>query len=235
MDCKEFRHMVTGDPSTAEGEAHLAQCADCREFVAGVNALDATLERAMQVSVPPLSMPKLPEIDNSNVTQLAPRLSRPVWLATAAALVLAVFLGGRTLLVPTEYASLEDEIIAHMAHEPYALQVSDQAVSESRLKRVVPQTVANLSSETGLITYAQSCNINGHSVPHLVIQGVNGPVTVILMPNETIDGASTLEGNGFKGVLLPVGSGSIAIIGEEDPEALERIEQSLKNSVSWST
>lgn len=235
MDCTEFRHMVTGDPSTADGEAHLSDCADCRAFVADVHTLDATLKRAMQVSVPPLSLPELPELDQSNVTTLATRRPRPVWFAAAAALVLAVFLGGRALLVPADYASLEDEIIAHMSHEPYSRQITDRAVSKSRLQRVVPQSMANLSEETGLITYAQSCEINGHSVPHLVIQGENGPVTVILMPNETVDRASTLEGNGFTGVLLPVGRGSIAILGEQDPEALERIKKRLTNSVSWST
>ena len=71
MDCVEFRQMVTGDPSTAEGEAHLESCADCRDYLEQVHALDAKLKKAMAIDVPPLSMPELPEIETGNVVSLS--------------------------------------------------------------------------------------------------------------------------------------------------------------------
>ena len=80
----------------------------------------------------------------------------------------------------------------------------------------------------------RTCVINGKEVPHLVIQGKSGPVTVLLMPDEMVDGAQQIEGESINGVILPVGSGSIAIIGEED-ERLDTIQESVMHSVSWST
>jgi hypothetical protein len=152
----------------------------------------------------------------------------------AAGVVAAAVLGFRMLGSGLDYPSLEAEIIAHLEHEPYALRVTDKAVSDSRLERVVPSNVARLDPGAGLITYAQSCEINGHEVPHLVIQGERGPVTILLMPEERISEARPLSGEGIEGVLLPVGNGSIAIIGEKG-ENLEGIETNLRNSITWDT
>ena len=71
-------------------------------------------------------------------------------------------------------------------------------------------------------------------IPHLVIQGERGPVTILLLPDEAIDDAVQIEGESINGVLLPVGSGSVAIIGERD-EKLDTIQQNIVNSVTWST
>ncbi len=90
-----------------------------------------------------------------------------------------------------------------------------------------------MKRNVGLVTYAQSCIINGKTIPHLVIQGEKGPITLLLMPEEMIDGAMTLDGKGVNGVIIPMGNGSIAIIGERD-EPLDEIEQRIIDSVEWS-
>ena len=237
MDCTEFRQMILGDPSTADGEAHLETCSDCRTYVDEIAALDANLKDAMSLDVPELKMPELPEIDTGNVVSLAERrrARAPVWRATAAAITMAAVFGVYTYTSSTSYSSLADEIVAHMDHEPYSLRVTDVAVSSDRLARVVPASMANLSPANGLITYAQSCKINGNSVPHLVIQGESGPVTILLLPHEKIDAAMPLSGDNVNGVLIPVGDGSIAIIGDESAESMERIEKSFVDAVSWRT
>ena len=49
-----------------------------------------------------------------------------------------------------------------------------------------------------------------------------------------LDGLESLEGENIRGVILPVGKGSIAIIGPRE-ESLERVEKSVLDSVTWST
>ena len=238
MDCNELKQRILADPSADFDEAELASCEGCRELLEDVRAMDAKLKQAMAIDVPPLSMPELPEIDTDKVVGLPTRRGgkAPIWLATAAAVTLAAFLGVNSFIGHDHGdLSLADEIIAHMDHEPYALRVTDVPVSDSRLTRIVPANVANVSHDAGLITYAQSCEINGDKVPHLVIQGERGPVTIILLPDEKVDEVTPLEGERFNGVLVPVGDGSIAIIGEDDPDNLKRIEQSFASSVTWST
>ena len=236
MNCEDYREAIGADPSYDGGEAHVSACAGCLAYRDELRALEGKIGRALAISVPELRMPDLPDVDTSSVVPLAARrrLTAPAWLAVAATIVLAAFVGIRMYGSSITYPSLADEIIAHLDHEPYALRVSDEPVDDARLAKVVPANVAKVNHDAGLVTYAQTCVINGKKIPHLVIQGERGPVTILLLPDEAIDDAVQLEGESINGVLLPVGGGSVAIIGERDEE-LDTIQQNIVNSVTWST
>ncbi len=233
--CEEYKEAIAANPSFDGGVSHLSQCASCDSFRSEMQALDSKIRRALALSVPEFNLPELPDIDTSNVTSLPQRLfAVPAWVAIAATFTLVAFIGFRMLGNDLSNATLVDQIVAHLDHEPYSIRVTDKAVSDERLLKVVPESVATMDHSAGLITYAQSCVINGHEVPHLVIQGERGPVTILLLPDEHISGPESFRGDSVRGVILPVGNGSIAIIGEEG-ERLERIEEQVKNSVTWST
>ena len=237
MNCEQYRQAVATDPSFDGGADHLSGCSQCRLFRDELQTLDAKIAKALAVKVPPLHLPELPDIESAgNVVSLGSRrpLTKPAWFALAASVMLAAVLGMRMFAFDADYPSLADEVLAHLDHEPHALVVSSTPVSDKRLERVVPATVAQMDHSAGLITYARSCEINGKTVPHLVIQGERGPVTVLLMPDEEVAAAQTLDGENMHGVILPVGKGSIAIIGARE-EPLERIEKSVLSSVAWST
>jgi hypothetical protein len=236
MNCEDYKEAIAADPSYQGGEAHLSACSDCRAFRDGMRSLDRRIGRALEIAVPELRMPELPDIDTADVVSLPARrrFTSPAWLAVAATIVLAAFVGLRMVGSNVTYASLADEIVAHLDHEPYALRVTDEPVSDRRLAKVVPANVADMNHDAGLITYAQTCVINGKKIPHLVVQGEHGPVTILLLPDEAIDDAVQLEGESINGVLLPVGGGSVAIIGERN-EKLETIQENVVNSVTWST
>jgi anti-sigma factor RsiW len=236
MNCEDYRQTIAEDPSYEGGEAHLSACAGCRAYRDEMRSLDRRIRRAMEISVPGLRMPELPEIDTTNVVSPPAwrRSKAPAWLAVAATVVLAAFVGLWMVGTDVSYPSLADEIVAHLDHEPYALRVTDERVSDRRLAKVVPANVASMNHDAGPITYAQTCVINGKKIPHLVVQGEHGPVTILLLPDEAIDDAVRLEGESINGVLLPVGGGSVAIIGERD-EQLETIQKNIVNSVTWST
>ena len=201
-----------------------------------LQALDLKIAKALQIDVPELRMPELPDIDDTNVTslQLHRRSMKPLWFAIAATVVLATSISLRTSSLFQSYESLAEEVLAHLDHEPGSLRITDVAVTEQRLARVVPASLASFERGTSLITYAQTCVINGNEVPHLVIQGQYGPVTILLMPEERVSESTPLDGETVKGVILPVGNGSIAIIGDRE-EQLEPIQKNVVNSVAWTT
>jgi hypothetical protein len=236
MKCDDYRAAIAAEPGAPGGDlsAHAEQCTECAAFGNSMQALDELILRALQVEVAELRMPALPPSDESlSVVNLRPRrFTTPVWLALAASVALVAVLGVRQLTSTIVYPSLAAEVLAHVDHEPKALAVTTNAVAPARLNAVV-QPYARMDSSVGLITYARTCVIDGNTVPHLVLQGENGPVTLILMPDEMVDGAVQLEGESVRGVILPVGNGSIAIIGERD-EPLERIEQRVIQSMQWS-
>jgi hypothetical protein len=201
-----------------------------------VKALDLKIAKALQIDVPELRMPELPEIETNKVTNLPTRKRslKPLWFAVAATVVLATSISVRMSGVFDSYASLGDEILAHLDHEPGALRVTDVPVSDDRLLRAVPASLAVFSRDDSLITYAAPCIINGKKAPHLVIQGQYGPVTIILLPDENVAEATPLDGENVRGVILPVGEGSIAIIGNREEE-LEPIQENVVNSLTWTT
>ena len=201
-----------------------------------LQALDLKIAKALQIDVPELRMPELPDIDTEKVATLPvrKRAMKPVWFAVAASVVLATSISLKNSSMFRSYDSLAEEVLAHLDHEPGAVRNVDVAVSDERLARAVPASLATYERGTSLITYAQPCVINGKDVPHLVIQGQNGPVTILLMPEENIAEATPVDGDNVKGVILPVGKGSIAIIGDRE-EPLELIQKNVINSVSWTT
>ncbi|NND46176.1 MAG: DUF3379 family protein [Woeseiaceae bacterium] len=236
MNCDEYREMISADPTFEGGAGHLSSCDECQAFRRDIQSLNLKIAKAMQITVPELKLPVLPEIETENVVSLAARRSfvKPAWFALAATVVLAVSIGVRMSGVGVQYDSLAEEVLAHLDHEPAALRVSSTPVTDARLAKVVPADIAQPDHSAGLITYARSCEINGKTVPHLVIQGEHGPVTILLMPDEAVTDAVSLAGENVHGVILPVGAGSIAIMGARE-EKLERIEESVLNSVKWST
>lgn len=234
MNCEQYREAIAADPSFDGEAAHLNECAACQSYRAEMRTLDKMIGRALALKVPPLKIPDLPDSETDNVVSLPARRVPPVWLAVAATIALVAVFGVRNLSTDIEYESLADQVLAHLDGEPMGLRVTDVAITDERLYSVVPANVAHMDHDAGLITYAQSCDINGNSVPHLVIQGEHGPITILLMPREYVAEAIELKGQNVSGVILPVGDGSIAIIGSRE-ENLERVQQNVLKSVMWST
>jgi hypothetical protein len=236
MNCEDYREALTTDPGFADESGHVESCASCQAYATELLAFNDRIAAAMDLRVPELLMPELPGIDVENVVPMRARrpASTPAWFALAATVVLATFVGVRMTGLNSDYGTLEEQVLAHLDHEPFALRVSNTMVSDARLLRAVPADVATMNHDAGLITYAQSCIINGKTVPHLVVQGKYGPVTILLMPDERVSSARDLDGENIRGVILPVGDGSIAIIGTRD-EQIEQVKQNVLDSVMWST
>lgn len=239
MNCKQYQEAIAADPSESfeGGEEHASACGDCRELRDGYRALDARVQSALAIRVPELQMPELPDLEVAdNVVTLAPRkrFTTPAWFGLAAALAMAAYFGLLTLNSADPGLSLAEQVIAHLDHEQGSRIVTDVAVPERTLNSVVSNHVAEMNGGIGLITYARSCVVNGKSIPHLVIQGERGPVTLLLMPDEAVDQAISLDGVSINGVILPNGNGSIAIIGERG-EQLDVIGNRVVDSVKWKT
>ena len=221
MNCDEYQQALGADPNFDGGVAHRSECAACAAYRDELLAFDAKIRRALALEVPPLA-------DRRRVTT-------PAWFAIAATVLLALVVGvrftGHVSLTDEELAS---EVLAHVTHEPMALRVTDQAVAEEHLHRVVPANMATMDHSAGLITFAETCPINGNDIPHLVMQGKSGPVTILLLPDEHVSGVIELNDEFKHGVILPVGDGSVAIIGTKE-EKLEQIQEQVLKSVLWST
>ena len=240
MNCEDYKQAIAADPSESfdGGALHSAECSSCNAVKAEMQALDVRIAAALAIDVPDLKMPELPAMTGEDkVVDLASRRpirwTTPAWIGLAASVVLATVIGVRMTDTGMEHGTLAEQVVAHLDYEPRALTVTDVAVSDERLYSVVRPAIATLDRDLGLITYAMSCKINGREVPHLVIQGEKGPVTILLMPEEMVDMPIRLEGKSIEGVILPVGDGSIAIIGERG-EQIDELKTRVTETVEWS-
>ena len=229
MNCEEYIKAIAAEPAqNFAGAEHASACESCADYRAAILALDEQISRALNISVPELKLPQLPSLNDDNVvsmpvTPVTPvrRVSTPAWFGIAASVLLAVFVGFRAFSPPATYASLGAEIIAHLDHEPRAAETTNYRVSDGQLEKVLAQNgVAEMSADVGLFTYARTCVINGNKIPHLVLQGQNGPITLLLLPDESIARAIPLQGDGVEGVIRVV-----------DTESLERFALFLRAGV----
>lgn len=236
MNCDEYKEAISADPHFDGGAAHLSECAACQDYRREMLELDEKIKRALAISVPAIKTPELAAVETDNVVSLQKRRRRvAVWYAAAASVVVAAMVVlNQAPPVESNYAALADEVLAHIDHEPHALLPTSTKISDDRLSEVVPANIANMDHSAGLITYAQTCPIRGKRVPHLVIQGQQGPITILLLPDEKIPEAIPVDDETLHGVILPVGDGSIAIVGSRD-EKLEEVQKQIVQSVIWDT
>ena len=238
MEKYTYQEAIAANPAVDLEELGLSaeERMEARAFQVEMQKLDQQIAGALAIDVPELTMPELPEIETGNVASIQksnkPRFRTPAFIGLAASVALAAVLGLQFFNQAETYPSLAAEIVAHLEHEPQSLVITTRPVSERRLTSVVNDNGVVLDQGVGLVTYARSCVINGKTVPHLVVQGESGPVTLLLMPDEKIDSAVSLVEEGVNGVILPVGDGSIAIIGERE-ERLDEIEEQVIDSVTW--
>ena len=230
MECTQVRELIGADPAAtpAAAEEHLQACPACNAYAQRLRASEQLIHEALRFDVGALQ--------RQVALQQQPR-HRPRWAAVsgvAAALVAVVAIWALVRPVGNGGA-LAADVAEHWYHEPYSWVVTDVSVADARLAEVVQDTAKLNLTDLGPVTYVQSCLFRGHLVPHLVVQGQAGPIMVLLLPDEAVDGPEpiAIPEQGLAGVIVPHGAGSIAILGSAD-EPMEPVQKDLVAAVEWS-
>ena len=235
MDCMDYRRALQADPQhpTPEMRAHVAECVDCSRFTDQMLRFDDRLQRALRFRVAGAS-------DTGAVPIRPTRRPRPAlgrgWLAMAAsALIAAVAAGGLWLAAPR--STLAADVVTHMAEEPQAWSRTDVPVPEPKLGAVLSESHVRLAQNAGLVSYANSCSFRGHQVPHLVVQTAQGPVTVMVLSHESVQGPIRFDSQGYRGVIVPVpGHGSLAVLEKgsaTDMKAVDDVATRVLSAITW--
>ena len=229
MDHTQYRSATMADPHDPDPDlrAHRESCAECRAFTDQLLRFEARLERALLIDIPtkPVVLP------------FAGRAQGPRrWMAMAASLLLAlVVAAGVWLTLPQR--SLAAAVVAHMAGEPDAWQLTDVPVPDADLNGVLKDSKLRLKPAAGVVSYASSCSFRGHKVPHLVVQTQSGPVTVMVLVHEAVRNPKQFDEQGYRGTIVPVpGHGSIAVLMRDASSRsgdVERIAARVSDSIVW--
>jgi len=230
MDHTQYRSAIMADPHDPDPDlrAHRAACAECRAFTEQLLRFEARLERALLVDIPTQAV----VLPFARKGVQGPRR----WLALAASLLLAlVIAAGVWLTLPQR--SLAAAVVAHMAGEPDAWQLTDVPVPDADLKAVLEDSKLRLKPDAGVVSYASSCAFRGHKVPHLVVQTPSGPVTVMVLVHEAVRNPKQFDEQGYRGTIVPVpGHGSIAVLMRDHDSGsadVARIAARVDDSIVW--
>ncbi len=216
-ECRHARLHIGGEPHQlpADVEAHVAGCADCRRFRDETLALDGRLRSALEL---PLENFRAP-------ASAAP----PRRWALAASVILAIFAGaGIWLLRPAP--ALAGEVAEHVRHEAGSWEMREP-LPASQVAEVL--RLAGVQFDTHLpVVYAMACPFRGQRVPHFVVQTANGPMTVMLLAHQPVAKRTEFSEQGIRGVLLPAGEGSVALLSRES-EVPAQVAAEIVGGVRW--
>jgi hypothetical protein len=215
VDCRHARVAIGGEPHelSPEVSAHLETCAACRQFRTDTLILDGRVRAALELPL-------------TRFRKDAPPARR---FALAASVVLGLFLvGGFWLLSPR--SALAGELVEHVSHEGGSWS-KHEVLSSAELASVLRN--AGVEFDTSLpVVYAMACQFRGHHVPHLVVQTANGPMTVMLLAHEKVAARQEFSEDGYRGVLLPAGEGSVAVL-MRNGAVPEKIAAQVVSGVRW--
>jgi hypothetical protein len=239
ITCAHYRTALLAEPHAADAqlEQHRASCPECQAYSARLLQFDERLGRALRVDVP--AAPARVAVLGASGVDAAGRRARDRprrWFAMAASVLVVVALaGGLWLTAP--HRSLAADVVAHMAGEPQAWTSGPVPVPATELDPVLAAAGMRLNPQSGPVSYAHSCLFRGHEVPHLVVQTEMGPVTVMVLEHEAVNGPKPFDEAGYVGVILPVpGHGSLAVLTRgphADAAGLERIAARVRGAIHW--
>lgn len=226
MNCEHATLLIGADPYTSSPELteHLQTCPHCAELHREMLGLEANIRRALEVPpvAIPVAKPTATVASFKDARRAAGEGRRPtLWRgwALAASLVVAV-VGAVWLLRPSD--TLARDVVTHVQGEPNSW-VSTQVVDVRTVEELLHKAgVADSSLTSQQVIYAQYCFFRGHFVPHLVLRTAQGPVTVMVLPDEHIGHRESFHESGYAGVIVPAPHGSLAVLsrGATDMDSL---------------
>jgi predicted anti-sigma-YlaC factor YlaD len=234
VTCLDVRRILGAEPQRRDAgiAEHLKDCAACANFSRDMLALDARLQAAFKVPVPEGLEARI-VLDGSLKNHR--RAWRP-WLAAAASVTLVTMLGTFAWRHdhPAE-AELAAAVVNHIENpEEASAMAPDRALlhDAAYVEDVMQKAGAGMQGGMQDVAYAQVCLFRGERVAHLVVEGPNGPVTVMLLRHTHVDRQMPVDEDGFHGVIVPAGKGSIAIV-TRSSASLQPMAQELSSKVEW--
>ncbi len=229
ISCLDFRRRLLADPSARDPKLlhHQHECQACGEFAARLRTDEALIANAVRLEVPEGLAERVMLRQALDATRgQRSRRFRFVALAASAVLALSAALVVGPLGRPV---TTEQLVMLHIRNELDHL-AERRALQLKQVNAVLRPFDTEVGASLGTVHYAGACTIRREAGAHLVIEGQRGPVTILLMPEEGVEGRFRIRDRRFSGVVIPAGGGSIAIVGE-DGEPLDAIESRVERGL----
>jgi hypothetical protein len=149
--------------------------------------------------------------------------------ASLAGSIMAGVLVGVLLWQGGSTDPLRRDVLEHLRAEPGALAAAARPADPGP---VLARAGIGLDAAAGEVTYAATCQFRGRPVPHLVVQGEGGPVTLLVLRHERVEAPLDFTARGFSGRIVPSGPGSLVVAAEAGTD-LEPLVPRMQAAIEW--
>lgn len=225
MKCEEFKQKLLEEPASDDPQlkAHRRQCPPCQAFYEQTQRMEQQLAQAFEQ-----------DIDEDFLDQLQLQLAadarqakRRRWLQWGlAASLLLISVAGLLVVNHYQHRNLNEFVIAHIENEIDQLD-NTLPVNQLELDTYLAQFNSAYLKVLDEVTYVEKCRMRTGYGLHLVFTGQNGPVTLLLMPNEPLEKWLDISDTRFQGRVYALERGSMALIGEPG-EPIEMLAEKIR-------
>lgn len=262
MDELEFRKRVYANPRDLDDEILEAARAnpDYQKIVDETLAFEDSLGTQIDSSETPaglmeklLSLPETDELKSETIAPVSSKVS-PIrarkqsffqYYAIAASLVLAVGIVS-SLSINGGPSSADivfgNELLAHLHHdieeidditngETYAVLDLDEV--NTSMANAGTRLVSYNAAQSFDVRSAKPCEIlPAYQSAHLVLEGSQGAVSVIVINNSPVDVEFSIRDERFNGIIVPMEQGNMILVGEKN-EDLNQYASMFSENVEW--
>ncbi|AVP98504.1 hypothetical protein C7S18_15505 [Ahniella affigens] len=233
MNCLEFRRELAASPQvmSAAAREHRGHCSTCADAWHRAQLFEQRLQSVLAVPVP-MGLADRILLRQTTDSRVHRQSARQTWIRLAAGLMMTAGMVGVGYLTFGTSASLASASMAHLSHEPFAL---------NRTELIPAATVSQLFAESGVylkaplqsITYLTRCPVYGQKTIHMVIRDGGQPITAIYVPNNQ-QGSADFAERQIVGRHRNIGHGTLVLMAEHG-DAFDRIEASFRAAIEGSS
>jgi len=231
VNCLIVRRALLSDPYRPDDSIvqHLQGCTQCQEFASNIRTMDADIHTCLEVDIPAGIADKI--LLAKGVSGSLQRQKKSQQLKFAFASLLLILSSLAIYFHLDEPTRIEQIALAHVQEELYHLEDREN-IQLAQLNTILRAFNMKLDDIPNIINYAGTCKIHSSSGAHIVFQGEHAPITMLLIPGEVTTSRKNITGARFKGVILPLENGSIALITDKS-ENLAVFERQLYRHLSF--
>lgn len=223
MNCISARRIISTDinDTTTNLVQHLKVCKTCKTFYNRQVAFNNKLKQAVEIDAPEGLAARI--LVEHKLNQKKERGITNRWVAMAASIILVVGVSVITTLQSTP--ALAEVIVEHIYEDVKMLEM-DGKIGPVELNKLLNPHGINIAANLGAASGAGNCLIAGKLSAHIVFQGKNAPVTMIVVPQKISNDRITFEEKEFLGLLVDTQQGTLALV-SSDEESLNEFEERL--------
>lgn len=190
MDELEFRRRVLANPFELDDELirFANQSASRQQFIKSAQCFDKNIRDAVDVSIPEdlavrVILKQTMQRQASLRQQESQKTSNKPWYLAGIATLVAIISLAYAIYTASHHNQLAEHAVAHMLHEPSALQ-ADGTYTLEDVNSMLSKIGGKIDSLPGKVTYLRYCDFDGEQSVHMVFHTKVGPVTVLFIPSQ---------------------------------------------------